>query len=87
MWEMLFVDLIYGSIKKGWKFWNSWWGAYHVSWSVAPVSEFPPFKELPDIEGETRGEWLKRKVCRWKRIKTPQQRMAKQKDEGADVTP
>ena len=80
VWESLFVDLVYGSIKNVWKFWNSWWGAYHVSWSVWVPSEVEPY-----IDGETRGGWLKRKVCRWNRVKTPKQRMATQRDEGAEV--
>ena len=80
MWESLFVDIIYGSFKKLWKFWHSWWSRYTVIWTVRE-----PGSRVDREDGETRGQWLRRKVYRWKTIKTPQQRMAKQRDEGAKV--
>ena len=54
-------------------------------WSLIPVKQFVPIKCQFEFDpgyikdGETRGVWLQRKFCRWKRIKTPQQRVRAQR--------
>ena len=81
MCDLPFVDSLLSPIKRGRKFWDSWWSRYTVIWAVRE-----PGAGFDREDGETRGQWLRRKVYRWKKIKTPQQRMAKQRDEGAKVT-
>ena len=70
---------------KGSTLWKTWWCTYHTLWCVMTQASYWKHRKLFEVEGETRGQWVKRRVLFWKKTKSPGQKIAELRAEGRHV--